>query len=186
MPAKIPNRRPLHLIAILFVALLIAANLTLIFSFSSENREESGSRSREVTLIVARICYADFDDLPATEQEAIVDTLHGFVRKTAHFLEFALLGCLTASLVCLVWSFVGWRARVWQTAGIPALFCLLTAISDEVYQIFTGRGPAVKDVLIDFCGAVSGVIFLHLAVWLVGRIHSARQRKIQKKEARAA
>ena len=179
---RLPLSRALHLAAILCVALLVAANLMLIFSFSSESRGESASRSRNVTIAVARLLNPSFDDMSPDEQNAVVDELHHYVRKAAHFLEFALLGLLSASLVRLIWLYVSWRLVGWQTAGIPSVFCLLMATTDEVYQIFTGRGPAVKDVMIDFCGAVSGVLFLHLAVWLIGKIHCARKREAGERE----
>ena len=170
MPLHPSSRRKLHLAAIICVAILVVANVLLIFSFSSESREESGSRSREVTVVVARPLTPSFDEMPPAEQNAVVDHYHHYVRKAAHFLEFALLGFLTACLVQLIWSYGGNRLILWQTMGIPALFCLLCAISDEVYQIFTNRGPAVADVGIDFCGAACGVIFLHLCGWLITRI----------------
>jgi VanZ family protein len=115
-----------------------------------------------------------------------VDSLHGAVRKTAHFLEFALLGCLTATLVRLIWLFLARSLLLWLTAGIPSLFCLLTAACDETLQIFTGRGPAVRDVLIDFAGALSGVLFLHLAVGLILAVSRARRRKQRQKEGLSA
>ncbi len=176
MIPRAKTRRTLHAAAIFAVALLVLANLTMIFGFSTENREDSGSRSRAVAVLVARVLNPDFDELSSIEQEAVVDSLHGAVRKTAHFLEFALLGCLTASLVRLIWLFFARSLPLWQTAGIPSLFCLLTAASDETLQIFTGRGPAVKDVLIDFAGALCGVLFLHLAVWLILAVSRSRKR----------
>jgi VanZ family protein len=186
MPLTQTTRRTLHAAAIGLVALLVLANLAMIFGFSTENREESGSRSRAVAVVVARVLYADFEDLPVAEQEAVVDSLHGAVRKTAHFLEFALLGCLTASLIRLIWLFLARSLPLWQTAGIPSLFCLLTAACDETLQIFTGRGPAVRDVLIDFAGALSGVLFLHLAVGLISAVSRARRRKQRQKEELSA
>lgn len=179
---QFPLSRVLHLAAILCVALLVAANLMLIFSFSSESRGESASRSRNVTIAVARLLDPSFDDMSPVEQNAVVDELHHYVRKAAHFLEFALLGFLTAVLTVLVWRFFDPHPILWLTLCIPASFCLLSAVTDEVYQIFTGRGPAVKDMMIDFCGAVSGVLFLHLAVWLIGKIHCARKREAGERE----
>ena len=170
MPLHPSFRRKLHLAAIIFVAILVAANILLIFSFSSESREESGSRSREVTVAVARPLTPSFDEMPPAEQNAVVDHYHHYVRKAAHFLEFALLGFLSACLVQLIWSYRGKRLILWQTMGVPAVFCLLCAISDEVYQIFTNRGSAATDVAIDFCGSVCGVIFLHLCGYLLVRI----------------
>lgn len=161
---QFPLSRALHLAAILCVALLVAANLMLIFGFSSESRNESASRSRNVTIAVARLLNPSFDDMSPDEQNAVVDDLHHYVRKAAHFLEFALLGFLTAVLTVLVWRFFDPHPILWLTLCIPAFFCLLSAVADEVYQIFTNRGSSAADVMIDFSGAVCGVIFLHLCL----------------------
>ena len=161
----------LLLTAIICVSLLILGNLWLIFGFSSESREESGARSREITRSIARIAYSRFDYLPEAEQDGIVDSLHGFVRKAAHFTEFGLLGCLTACLGRLLGAYFGWKQALPQTAGIPACFCLLIAVADETYQIFTNRGASPVDVCIDFSGALCGVLLLHAVIrlWSVTR-----------------
>lgn len=171
------RRRARYLAAMALVTLLILGNLMLIFHLSSESREESGSRSRELTLVVLRVLYPHLDSLPEAEQDSLLDSFHGIVRKTAHFLEFALLGCLSAILVWLIRTYLDLSLRGLLTAGAPSLFCLLTAIADETYQIFTNRGASVKDVCIDFCGAVSGVLFLHVILWIgtaVGRRRALR------------
>lgn len=161
---RFPLSRTLHLAAILCVALLVVANLMLIFGFSSESRSESASRSRIVTVTVARLLNPSFDEMSLAEQNVVVDELHHYVRKAAHFLEFALLGFLTTALTLLVWRFFDPRPILWLTLCIPSLFCLLSAVTDEVYQIFTNRGSSATDVMIDFSGAVCGVIFLHICL----------------------
>ena len=161
------TRRPAFLtVAIVVVALLVVGNLCLIFGFSSESREESGARSRQVTEIAAHVLHPDFGVMSPVEQEETVESLHHIVRKTAHFSEFALLGVLTALLVQL-WGMRGeCPLVVWIHAGIPAGFCLLAAISDETYQIWTNRGASAVDVCIDFGGAVCGVLILRAIVWM--------------------
>ena len=163
------RRRRLLLTAILCISLLIVGNLCLIFGFSGESREESGARSRRVTEVVARVLDPHFEELSPTEQEQTVDQLHGVVRKAAHFTEFGLLGCLTAVLAKLLGMFFGRSLRLWQTAVPSGGFCLLTAIADETYQIFTNRGASPVDVCIDFSGALCGVLGLHAVVWLWSR-----------------
>lgn len=165
-----PKLRPLSIVAILCVALLMMANMILIFSFSAENREESGDRSRAVTTAIARLLDPSFDDMTDAEQTVAVERIHGVVRKAAHFLEFALLGFLSAGLLLLLRHFWWPRLTHLQAWLIPAAFCLLYAASDEIHQLFTERGARVGDVAIDFCGAVFGIACLHLAAWLTARI----------------
>ena len=73
------------------------------------------------------------------------------VRKGAHFTEFAMLGALAAGSVPAA------------TFAKPLFCALLTAVSDETIQLFVeGRSSAVRDVWIDFAGALLGVLLYRL------------------------
>ena len=83
------------------------------------------------------------------------------IRKLAHFSEYAVLGVLMLSLFVRP----GLRFRV----PLPAALCLGAAITDEGIQILAeGRGPSMKDVALDFSGAVCGIV-LCSAVLLLTR-----------------
>lgn len=166
-----------HTVVTVLLALLILANLSLIFFFSAENGEESGSRSAGVTDLILEIICPEFDSLSQAEQQLMETRVHHAVRKTAHFLEYALLGFLVGCFTVFLSQRLIPRIRSWQTWVIPATFCLLYAISDEIHQIFSGRGPRVTDVLIDFSGAVFGVCTAHGAVWMIKRICKAHKSK---------
>ena len=78
----------------------------------------------------------------------------GFLlRKLAHFTEFTALG------MCLCWRF----GMLGKGRLLP-LFCgAAAACVDETIQVFVpGRGPSVRDVCIDSCGVLLGVILLTL------------------------
>ena len=79
-------------------------------------------------------------------------TLH-LVRKMAHFTEFFCLGCVLALLL-------PFRGKSQLLAGGLAL---LTGFIDETIQIFSGRGPAISDVWLDFSGAAAAILILALA-----------------------
>ena len=174
-PHTKPSRRRYAVVTVL-LSVLILSHLALIFYFSSENGEESGNRSAGVTDLILGIVCPDFDSLPQAEQQLMETRVHHAVRKIAHFLEYALLGFLTACLTVYLRRLFT-RIRPWQTWVIPAGFCLLYAISDEIHQIFSGRGPRVTDVLIDFTGAVFGVCVAHGAVRMIKRICKAKKSK---------
>lgn len=96
-------------------------------------------------------------DAPAGSGGGIWGTV---VRKLAHFTEFCVLGTLL-------------RAR-WQGArqetSLPLLLGLLTAVTDESIQAFTGRTSSVFDVWIDFAGVTAGVVLMAgIACWVEGR-----------------
>ncbi len=79
------------------------------------------------------------------------------VRKLAHVTEFTALGL---SLGLFFWDKKRWY--LWG-AGLG----LAVAAADETLQIFTGRGPAVTDVGIDFCGVLLGLLLCALLRALV-------------------
>ncbi|MGM9615569.1 MAG: VanZ family protein [Oscillospiraceae bacterium] len=79
------------------------------------------------------------------------------VRKLAHFSEYALLGVL------MYWLFLkpNGRGRV----VLSALLCLSAACVDEGIQIFAiERGPALKDVILDFAGSCAGIFAMAVVI----------------------
>ena len=75
-----------------------------------------------------------------------------WVRKSAHFLEFSLLGILWH------WSLRCWMEKIWQSAFLSLGFSFLTACVDEGIQIFTNRTSQLQDVMIDSLGALAGIV----------------------------
>ena len=165
------------------LAVLILANMAVIFGFSSANREESGELSEGLTRKVVGLLYRDFEEMPAEEQQRIMGKAHKFIRKAAHFSEFALLGFLSACLLLYISSAFR-KLKLWLTLTAPAVFTLLYAISDEVHQIFSGRGPRVTDVLIDFSGAVCGILLVHGIAYLITRRKKGSKSAAKKKRRR--
>ena len=84
------------------------------------------------------------------------------VRKMAHFTEFTALG------MSLCWLF-GMLKKGWL---LPVLCGAAAACVDETIQVFVpGRGPSVRDVCIDSCGVLLGVILLTLGHHYLRRKH---------------
>ena len=179
------KRKWLNLFAVLAIALTVAvlANMALIYFFSTESKEESGDRSSGIVQIVVYILYPNYDDLFWIDQMRIMDSTHHLVRKLAHFSEFGLLGFLSAWLVSYVNRRKHWF-KTWPEWVIPAAFCLLYAISDEVHQIFSNRGPRVTDVLIDFSGAVCGILLIRGMIALFSRMRKGKRDKTKPKKHR--
>ena len=78
------------------------------------------------------------------------------LRKLAHFGEFALLGLELAGLFFLN------RGRSFKSVCLSALCALAAASADETIQLFSGRAAMLKDVLLDFSGALTGILLLWL------------------------
>ena len=166
---KLPAWR---LVLCIILGVMIFANMALIFNFSSESREESADRSHGLTETVVQIIVKDFENLTPEEQDEKIQEFHVPIRKIAHFCGFGLLGLLTAALMVTLN-----RGKKWLWWAIPGAFCLLYAISDEIHQIFTERGPAVEDVVLDFCGSMAGICVLHLVALLVAHLRAKRKAK---------
>lgn len=70
------------------------------------------------------------------------------VKKTAHFVEYAILSFLYLR------AFYGSKVSFKKSAFLSILISFLYALSDEYHQSFTpGREPKIRDVLIDTLGA---------------------------------
>ena len=77
----------------------------------------------------------------------------GWLRKAAHFTEFAGLG------LCLAWLFGMLKRPVCRSA----VWGFLAACIDEGIQMFTpDRAPSFRDVGIDSCGVLAGIGLLLL------------------------
>ena len=159
---------------ILAVAVLI--NMAIIYFFSEESMEDSGTRSTGIVEKLMHLLHPNYDSLDWDTQMDIMASTHRLVRKLAHFAEFGLLGFLSAWLVAYVNRRKKW-IRAWLEWLIPTVFCLLYAISDEVHQIFSNRGASAKDVVIDFAGAVTGILLLRAILGIVRAAKRRRERR---------
>ena len=130
----------------LLLRLVLIATLCFIWSNSMVGKEGSASLSRTVTAWLNGI------GIPVTEH---------FVRKSAHFCEFGLLGC---ELILLFRLRSGVRFQDLCNAAFAAL---LSAVTDETIQIFSGRGSQVQDVVLDFSGALTGILLMSFIIQLI-------------------
>ena len=95
----------------------------------------------------------------SADAEALI---HGYVRKTAHFTEYAVLAFLAvrACVLSAPVSLKKWRYIV------PLLLVVVVASLDELNQSFeASRTSSVWDVLLDISGGTLMLIFL----WLIKR-----------------
>ena len=145
-------------------ALILVAWMVMIFGFSSQNATESVSVSTGVTAKIARLLTPGFDDMSPLAQAEVIEAFHHFVRKTAHFVEYAVLGMLAVNALRTYRMNKAWRFLS------PVAICLAYAVTDEVHQYFVPKRSAqIWDVLLDTLGGTVGVIAMLLFVWLVKR-----------------
>lgn len=99
------------------------------------------------------------------------ELLHEFIRKAAHFVEFAVLGA------CLCGVVDGICRRFWRDwlVFFPLFVLLSVAVTDEFIQSFQDRTSAVKDIILDFSGGVFG---LAAACILFGVLCARKRREV--------
>ena len=145
-----------RILATLIPVLLI---MGLIFGFSSQNGEESGSLSAAVARFLVQLFAPDFETWTAMQQEEICGAVRLVVRKGAHFTEYFLLGLFLLLHIDAVGRKVSVRLPWLIAWGIGTAY----AITDELHQgLVAGRNPAVPDVLIDSAGVIAGALVMLL------------------------
>ena len=143
--------------------LAIVLTMSIIFGNSLKSTAESGEQSDKVVEIVRPVIDPNHQ---MSDQE-----ISFVVRKSAHFIEFFVLG-----LECALLAYHISRKLTLAGCVCSLLWCLLSANTDEFIQSFTGRGSKVSDVLIDFSGALTCVAL----GFALGRAIKFLKRKIQK------
>ena len=122
---------------------LLICLLVFIWGNSLMPGEVSGAISNWVKDLLANL-------LPMGPEEE--DGGGHLIRKLAHFTEFAALGAT-----------LGWLCGMLKKGRIRPFVCgVLTASIDETIQRFVpDRGPSMKDVLLDSCGVLTGIVLLY-------------------------
>mgnify|MGYP002517111137 CR=1 FL=1 len=149
--------------------------MLMIFRFSSQNADDSSVESLRITrdLLVA---VRDQLQLSWTPEELsfYIEQSEFFVRKLAHFSEYALLG-ISLILPLIVYYSDRFRRKILFL--ISWGICAAYAVLDEFHQSFSpGRSPQLRDVVIDSCGALAGILLGLLILHLRARLRK-RQRQ---------
>lgn len=128
--------------------------------FGIKKRWIIGGTAIFLVLAIGLFLFVDF------VQDTSIAYAGRLMRKSAHFIAYLILGFLVSHAMKNEAS----TGSFWKRRGASLLLCVAYAISDEVHQIFVpGRGPLLKDVLIDASGAALGII-LYLGaskLWLL-------------------
>ena len=141
------------------VALLLAATLAFIWGNSLESLEKSSAKSKSA-----------MEDIAPLLEFFIGRATDHIVRKLAHFAEFSVLGGELAVLAVL-------RRRVRIQPVINCLSAGLAAsVTDEALQLLPGRGSQVSDILLDFTGTVTGILFI-LLIYKIAALCRTRKAK---------
>lgn len=152
----------------------VAALMVIIFLFSSKpavtSAESSLMISRTVLQLYENVTNVTYNEPDRIQTLSVVDHI---VRKTAHFIEYAVLAAALA-FHFTSWG-VGLRKRFWLSAFITSVY----AMTDEYHQTFVaGRSGQVSDVVLDTCGGITGVLFFFLFLLILKRIKERRRQTI--------
>lgn len=152
-------------------ATLLVLLMLSVFILSNQTASESTATSSGFIAKLLDMLVPGFSEKSPAMQQEIITSLTFFVRKAAHFSLYALMGVLSFL------TFISYkRLSLAYRIGISGLVCTLYAISDEIHQHFIeGRSCELRDVIIDVCGAFTGILFC----WVICRIIKGLYRKIR-------
>jgi VanZ family protein len=109
--------------------------------------------------LIALEFWAEFFRIPVTHETLL--HVNYLVRKTAHFVEFFVLGMLLTRALC--GGAVKFRP---QSAALVILLGVIYAMTDEYHQVFIdSRLASSRDVLLDVSGLASSQVWLALRLW---------------------
>lgn len=129
----------------LFFAIASTAIMLFIFYQSLKSIGESS--------VVSGRLSAQIQPIVDPQYRVPQKVFHHYIRKFAHFAEFSALG------FCIGGFSVNFgRCLERRMLALPIGIVLFVALMDEFLQLFTGRGSAFKDVILDFGGGLFGLL----------------------------
>ena len=148
------------MIARVVLTVLTVAAVAAIFYNSSQSAIESTERSSPLTDWINSILSGFPIPFSVTEN---------FIRKLAHFTEYAILGTMLSVTYYL------YLLKI-KTALIATLITsAAVAVIDEVIQLFpAGRSCQISDMLLDCCGVAFAAVIVML---IIRAIENNRRKK---------
>lgn len=163
MQKQIKFKKNLIFKRILFLILLAIA-FYIIFNFSAQNGELSGSLSLKVTELIVKV-ISKVKNMDIATRLHWIEKLHPIIRKLAHFSVYTVVGFSIMGFMCTF--------DMRNIFKVVASFCIgaTYAVSDEIHQYFTpGRSARVLDVCIDSLGVLAGIFILVVLIVFVEAI----------------
>lgn len=145
---------------ILFILIVLWA--LLVFYMSSQTGEESSGVSRKIVELFIK-------------DENLVELVERYIRKLAHFSEYAVGGVL----FLLLFYTYNWtdKRKMITSVGLGCWY----AITDEVHQLMVAqRNGSIVDVYIDTLGVATGVCMTLLVIKIILLIKNRKEVKTNK------
>lgn len=157
--------------AILIILLL--GIFYIIFGFSGQEGEKSGSISRQITEAVTKN-IKQIQTLEETQKEITLKKIEHIIRKLAHFSLYTVVGILMMSLMST------YNIEQIKRYGVSLGVGMIYAISDEIHQSFIpDRTPAVGDVFIDTCGVIFGIILVRIVMLIILKVKNTNKNQVE-------
>lgn len=162
------NKMKKNILRIILILLLLGT-FYIIFGFSSQDGEKSGSISKRITEKIATL-IPQIQEKSKLEKENIMNTMERIIRKMAHFSIYTVVGLLLMSLISTYNIKEKNRLIITLTTGI------IYASSDEIHQSFVpGRSPMITDVVIDTMGVILGILLIILGKKIIKKYRKNKQ-----------
>jgi VanZ family protein len=149
----------------IILLILIFAWMGVIFLFSNQTSDISEEKSDKVSEVLINIGQKiTKKEIKPNRKKELIKSMRFYVRKTAHFTIYLILGLLIYD-VCLLFN-------IKRSFIFSIVFCFIYACSDEFHQLFiSGRTGQMRDVIIDFLGAVFGCFIFYLIIYKKKNTH---------------
>lgn len=140
----------------IILSLLLITWMGAIFTFSSQVSDKSSNTSgNTIRFILNKLQITK--NMNEQQENELVESLQGPVRKMAHFSVYTLGGIISYML------FSQYKISNKKRIIYSLLLCMIYAITDEIHQYFVpGRSCELRDVLIDSSGALLGIFISYI------------------------
>ena len=151
--------------------------MCVIFNFSAQTGVDSGNLSYAVSHKTVEIGNKVLNkNLEEWEIDEAAYRIEYPVRKLAHMTEYFLLA------IAVSFPFYVYGVRGIALMVVAGFICVGFACGDEYHQSFVdGRGPSVKDVIIDSVGVFAGIIAVRICCFTILAPFRMLERRRRKK-----
>jgi len=163
MSKSIKFKKNLIFKRVLFLILLAIA-FYVIFNFSAQDGEISGSLSQKVTEFIVKV-ISKIKTMDMQTKLHYIAKLHPIIRKLAHFGIYTAVGFSIMGFMCTFDMRNIFKLLISFSVGVTY------AVSDEIHQYYIpGRNASALDVCIDSLGVFTGIFILVILIVFVEAI----------------
>jgi Predicted integral membrane protein len=152
--------------------------LYIIFMLSAQPGHVSSDLSHKVSHKVVTVTAKLLDkDLSHDQINHYIARIHMPIRKLAHVTAYFILA------IAVSFPFYVYGLRGFPLMLVAGFICVGAAALDEYHQSFVaGRGPSVRDVMIDSIGIFCGIMTVRIICW--SALAGSRRRALKKARKR--